>query len=123
MMLCWISQSHTQENGGEHTQKIPTQGYVLIDPTTPKGQELQERWGGADNPNRHVVPWPYLTFACYSHRLGPTTDLKGFTPVFKDDDGEVVTFHLQPHLGASRIDALEPKIIVRCSSLSSVSVF
>lgn len=53
--LLWI-----QALGGRVEQKVPRQGYILVQPGTAEEERLRLCWTSPDRPDRHFVPYTYV---------------------------------------------------------------
>lgn len=49
-----------QSLGGRVEEKVPRQGYILVQPGTAEEERLRQCWTSADRPERHFVPYTYV---------------------------------------------------------------
>jgi len=70
-------------------ERIPRQGFVLVDPTTREGQRLRECWTDPQKrPNRRIVPYTYVQACKLAHKI--------LKPVFVEKNGSSINMYIHP---------------------------
>ncbi|EJD53634.1 hypothetical protein AURDEDRAFT_156874 [Auricularia subglabra TFB-10046 SS5] len=78
-----------ERHGGCLTDKVPIQGFVVIDPRSSGGQRLVSRWRTPDKPGRRVVPTTFVR-ACILHNgILPPIFTRDSRPLRMHVDGSV----------------------------------
>ncbi|KAG8858562.1 hypothetical protein FRB96_005234 [Tulasnella sp. 330] len=111
----WLEQMIT-DNGGQVLHQVPLNGYVLIDPTSERGQKLSRKWSNDEKPDRHVVCWTFVPGSLSVGERLPAQAMQDVIPLFLDK-GIPAGFTLDDNLGPSLISELRLKITKRGGTL------
>ncbi|KAG8905869.1 hypothetical protein FRB99_008080 [Tulasnella sp. 403] len=98
-------------NGGVVITQIPLSGYVLVNPASETGEALTNKWTSADRPERHVVPYTFVTLSVFKRKIVDKGRVENTKMVFTNDEEPVAIF-FDPSVGESRISALTPKVLL-----------
>jgi hypothetical protein len=55
-----LSLTASKALGGRVEEKVPRQGYILVEPGTPEEERLRLCWSSPDRPERYFVPYTYV---------------------------------------------------------------
>ncbi|KAI0322677.1 hypothetical protein OF83DRAFT_546940 [Amylostereum chailletii] len=75
--------------GGRVEQKVPRQGFVLVQPGTQEADRLRLCWTSAERPERHFVPYTYIDACKIAGML--------LKQIFVDK-GEPIKLHIDPSI-------------------------
>ena len=99
---------------------VPRRGYILIDPASPRGQELASKYPTNLSYPRWVVSWTFITACLHAKKVldaGVFADVK---PLFLDpDDNTVLSIYLTSTIQGIARNDLATKIAVGVSSSPS----
>ncbi|KDQ18701.1 hypothetical protein BOTBODRAFT_518886 [Botryobasidium botryosum FD-172 SS1] len=88
----------------------PSNGYILIDPDTEKGERLKTRF--PDNgKNRYVVCWTFVLGSIQAGRLLTQDEMSSAKPIFVRN-GRPINIYLHSTLGKARIKSLSSRISI-----------
>ncbi|KAG8994144.1 hypothetical protein FRB93_001675 [Tulasnella sp. JGI-2019a] len=107
-IIQWLEQMIT-DNGGQVLRQVPLNGYVLIDPTSERGQKLARKWSDDAKPNRQVVCWTFVPGSVTAGNRLSAKAMQGVVPIFLNQ-GIPIGFTLDDNLGQNLIGELRLKI-------------
>lgn len=92
--------------------KVPLQGFVLIDAATEYGQRLVTRWRTPNNPQRRVVPASFVEACIKARGIIP--------PIFTAKNGDPLRIHIHHSIQVELVrDRAHERIWVRLSMTQS----
>jgi len=86
-------------------QKVPRQGYILVQPGTAEEERLRLCWTSADRPERHFVPHTYVEACKIAAML--------LKQIFVEPTGGPMKMHIHPSIANPNArNALSQRIMV-----------